>query len=135
MTTPEEAARFLAGARIKNDQENERIIKEKVVIIEKEQVNVNSPAIADLHFKFPEGISPPKVERMEKLMEIVQNEISISSYPVLKVMSENHYIVEIKGGSLMMYTWFDVLINFFKQDYGVRYPKIKVIGHWAKFGN
>jgi hypothetical protein len=135
MTTQEDALKALDLARDQKEKEKKEIIEKKIMIIEKDQVNVNSPAIAILHFKFPEGVSAPDFERFDEMVSRAHEKFSIGAYPVAKKITEQHYIIEINGGSRMMYRWFDRVINEFKRDYRARYPDIKITGHWAKYGN
>jgi len=124
---------ILPGA-IMQDKEKER----KSIILEKYQVKLNNPAIAQLKIKIGENLNADKEFLIKKIYSFCENFIKSKSANVesnLKAIG-GVIIVEAKS-SMMMYSFLEGLIIDIKEMYG-KYSdsmdkyEIVVKGSWGK---
>ena len=117
----------------RKEEENQRIQTNKIVILERRQVNTNNPAIAELWIKFPSSIEPPNDildyyrDRKKKF------NISANVHKITKT-NPLEYVIRIEG-VLPMYKWMEYFILSFMRDYGKNGKgyNIKVKGYWDKY--
>lgn len=117
----------------RKEEDLKRIESEKIVILERKQVNTNNPAIAELWIKFPESVTPPHDilgywRERKKRYNISAKVHKIERFDPFT------YVLEIRS-VLPMYKWMEYFISSFRSDYGKtgKGYNIEVRGEWDKY--
>ena len=130
----EEALAILEKSKKFRLEKKEKLEREQIILLKREQVNTNNPAIARLNIIFPKSLEPIYENEIKDLMNEKLEKFNLYCVPFFKKENDKHYIIEINSGSKMMYTWFEYLINGFKKEYGNKY-NLRIEGFWDKYGD
>ena len=127
-----EILELLEQVKKREQDTKEKFNNERIILLRREQIQTNNPAIARVNILFPETLNPFPPEDIRKILDNCRKRFNIEAEPYFRKLSYRKYIVEIKKGSRNMYTWFERFIQAFMDKYSKKY-KIRVSGSWDKF--
>jgi hypothetical protein len=106
-------------------------LKEKEsIVLRRFQVNTNNPAIAQLRIEFPKEIENPQ-EILDYYNEIKKGQFPSVDHHIF-MYDKKTIIIEVKNGSMCMYSCLDYLLNRFKKRLELK-NDVLIRGNWDKF--
>lgn len=116
--------------RFKEEKETTRLRRnaEKVIFLEKKQISLKLPAIAELWITFPTGHAPPN---LESFFMAQKNRYAVDATEhSFKQESEYVFVIRI-ASAFNMYSWLENFITAFADTYSYTGFKIEQIGSWG----
>jgi len=116
----------------RHENQQQRIDAERIVIVERKQVSVSRPAIAQLKIKFPSSVMVPDVVQFFNARKNMYG-IEAKVHKITE-MTHREFVVEVQG-VVLMYRWMEFFIQSFVSEFG-REGKgfnIRVRGEWENY--
>ena len=123
-----ELAKIVEALRIKQE-ESERN-KEQTITIDRIQVEINNPAIAQVVVEFPDSLK----NEIEKSRVHFKDKYHLRNIVYEFVRTEKGWMVEVRS-NMNMYKWFEDLIIDYSSYFEKHFPGhiIKVSGTWNRY--
>jgi len=116
--------------RFKEEKETTRLRRnaEKVIFLEKKQISLKLPAIAELWITFPTGHAP---SNLESFFMAQKNRYAVDATEH-SFKQEGEYVFVIRIASAFnMYSWLENFITAFADTYSYTGFKIEQTGSWG----